>query len=332
MSGTLGGAIGRLAFVGVAGGAAAADAANLYFRNNRYSDLYQEQLRFPTDLNRNETVPYMSMQFSAYRRRSINEQPFYEQQMKISLPIPEGLVEQTTLNYDKTELGSAAGAAVEATSGISGALSGSAGEIAANLGGRIATAVTGAGAAAVGRLANAVGPNVTNALSTLTGVTANPFQVVLFKSPDFRSHTFQWKFAPQSAIESDMLRRIIDTFKYHSLPGISAAGGVFFSYPEILEINFRPTDTYLYRFKPCVVDGITVNFTPNSPSFYRTTNAPTAVQITLRVQEIEIWTKADYLRQTGQFNNPVTPEFIARFTRGQGGGGTAPVPTTPFGV
>jgi hypothetical protein len=75
-----------------------------------------------------------------------------------------------------------------------------------------------------------------------------------------------------------------------------------------LEINFRPSDEFLYRFKPCVVESINVNFTPgSSPSFFRGTStrapAPTAVNIELRVQEIEIWTKADYLRNAdGRFN------------------------------
>jgi hypothetical protein len=41
---------------------------------------------------------------------------------------------------------------------------------------------------------------------------------------------------------------------------------------------------------------VTVNFAPNSPSFFRSTNAPTALQFSIKVQEIEIWTKADYFR------------------------------------
>jgi hypothetical protein len=294
------------AFGGVAGVVAAADAANLYFRNNRFSGLFQDVLTFPSDLKRDLNVPYMSMQFSAYRRRSINDQPFYEQQMNISLPVPEGLVEQTSVGYDKAALGPVAGAAVESLSqGVPTGVG--------QLAGQVGTALSGVGAGALQRLA---GDTVTSAVSSLTGLTANPFQTVLFKSPDFRSHTFRWKFAPETVSETETLRRIIDTFKYHSLPGLSAAGGVFFSYPEILEINFRPTDTYMYRFKPCVVESITVNFAPgNGPSFYRSTNAPTAIQLELRVQEIEIWTKADYLRQAGRFGNPVTPEFLRNLTQ-----------------
>jgi hypothetical protein len=291
---------------GLTAAVALVDAGNLYARGGRFSSLFQQELTFPTDLLRTPGAPYMSMQFSAYRRRSINEQPFYDSQMKIALPIPEGLVEQTSVSYDKTDLGSAAGSIVDAVSqGVPSSLRDAArqiGGVSAGIGTDVARSALGtlfgSGASAVGL----------NALSAISGITANPFQTVLFKSPDFRSHTFRWKFAPETEAETAVLRDLISTFKYHSLPGISAASGVFFSYPEILEINFRPTDEFLYRFKPCVVESITVNFTPgNGPSFYRSTNAPTAVQVELRVQEIEIWTKADYLREAGgRFNNPVS--------------------------
>jgi hypothetical protein len=288
--------------------AAFADAADLYSNRNQSAGLFQDILTFPDDLKRNINVPYMSMQFSAYTRRSITDQPFYDRQMNISLPIPEGLVEQTSLSYDKSaQLGPVAGSAVENLS--RGPLSGI-----GDLTNRIGNIAAGAGAQAIESLASRA-PGALNAVSSLSGLTINPFQTVLFKSPDFRSHTFRWKFAPETVSESETLRKIIDTFKYHSLPGISAAGGVFFSYPEILEINFRPSDVYLYRFKPCVVEGITVNFTPgNGPSFYRSTNAPTVIQLELRVQEIEIWTKADYLRQNGRFGTFVAPQFVPEET------------------
>jgi hypothetical protein len=287
----------------IAGGAAAGlvaavDAGNLYARSGRFSGLRQEEITFPDDLFRTTGTPYMSMQFSAYRRRSIYEQPSYNSQMKIALPIPDGLIEQTSVSYDKASLGSVAGSVVETVSqGMPTSFR--------DLGTQLGTVAAGAGASAIQNLATAA-PNALNALSAISGITANPFQTVLFKSPEFRSHVFRWKFAPETEDETARLRDLINIFKYHSLPGISAASGVFFSYPEILEINFRPTDEFLYKFKPCVVESITVNFTPgNGPSFYRSTNGPTGIQVELRVQEIEIWTKADYLRDaSGRFNNP----------------------------
>lgn len=284
---------------------AAADAISLYNNQSTLAGRLQGDIKFPEDLNRNSNTPFMSMQFSEYRRRSINDQPFFQDLMNIRLPLPKNLVEQTSVQYEKTNLGSVVGATVDALSGYSTPSSGLS-ETVSRLVGKVSQIATGAGVAAIAGTATELGlerqtvQDIGNAASLLTGITTNPFQAVLFKAPHFRSHTFSWTFIPQSQRETEELKKLIDTFRYHTLPGISNAGGVFFSYPEILKINFRPSDQYLYKFKPCVVDSVTVNYAPNGPSFFRSTGAPTAIQFELRLQEIEIWTKADDTRVNGR--------------------------------
>ena len=287
------------------GSMAVNDAVSLYSNQGAMAGRLQNDIMFPGDLNRNSDTPFMSMQFSEYRRRSIQDQPFFQDLMKIRLPMPKNLVEQTAVQYEKANLGSALGAAVDALSGSSSPSSGL-GDTISRLVSGASTIGTGvgvaAGAAAASFIARQLGGSgstvqqFASAASALTGITTNPFQVILFKSPNFRSHTFSWTFLPQSQRETEELKKLIDTFRYHTLPGISNAGGVFFSYPEILKINFKPTDQYLYKFKPCVVDSVTVNYAPNGPSFFKSTNAPTAIQFEIRLQEIEIWTKADDMR------------------------------------
>lgn len=282
--------------LGVGGLAAfAADAASLYMeRDSLIGRLYRDRgisdsLIFPADLNSN--VPYLAMEFKKYERRSISQQPFYAGQGKIRLPIPENLTENTTVSYDKgTSLGPITGALTDAaTSTIAGNF--------ADAGQSLFGAAAGAGAALLGTASRRAGAEtLPSAASALTGLTTNPFQVVLFKAPEFRSHRFSWRFVPKDRDETERLRQLITVFKFHSLPGISAAGGVFFSYPEIIELSFKPTDQFLYKFKPCVVESVSVNYAPNGPSFYRSTNAPTAIQFSVNLQEIEIMTKADFLR------------------------------------
>jgi hypothetical protein len=264
---------------------------------------------FPSDLS-SRNIPFMSMEFNRYQRRSINDQPFYEGLGKIMLPIPENLLETTSVTYNKEALGSAVGAVTDSFSGALGTFNNPA-DIAGNLASRVAGAATGLAAGGLAALASTAGAGVglsersiqqtASALSVLSGITANPFEVMLFKSPDFRKHSFGWNFIPNTLEESELLRQLIETFKYHSLPGISAAGSVFFSYPEIIEINFRPRDEYLYKFKPCVVESVKVNYAPNKPSFVKSSGAPTAIQFQINLQEIEIMTKADFLR--GQRGN-----------------------------
>jgi hypothetical protein len=274
-----------------------------------FADRLQGAILFPPDLIR-DGVPFMSMEFKRYQRRSILDQPFYEGLGKIMLPIPENLVETTSVTYSKEALNSAIGAVTDSLSGATGTFNNPA-DIAGNLAGRVATAATGLAAGGLAGLARAAGETAglseaniqrsASALSALSGITTNPFEVMLFKSPDFRKHTFSWNFVPITLEESELLRLLVETFKYHSLPGISSAGGVFFSYPEIIEINFRPRDQYLYKFKPCVVESVRVNYAPNKPSFVKSSGAPTAIQFQINLQEIEIMTKADFLR--GQRGN-----------------------------
>lgn len=265
-------------------GFAAVDAATLYFSDRgRLAGARQSDILFPLDLNPN--VPYIGMEFKEYNRRSIYQQPLYNSIMRIRLPIPENLVENTRVTYSKENLGSVVGSAAETVSGGGFNLQ------------SILGVFAGAGAGLAAAAAREVPKEVAYGFSAVTGITLNPFQTVLFKAPEFRSHSFSWKFVPKSPDESEMLRVLIETFKYHSLPGISAASGVFFSYPEILEISFNPDDSFLYKFKPCVVESVQVNYAPNSPSFYNSTKAPTAISFDIQLQEIEIWTKADFDRQ-----------------------------------
>jgi hypothetical protein len=292
----------RLGILGLTGAAAIADATALYSRRGSDAGRFQDEIMFPQDLKISAGVPYISMRFVQYQRRSIYNQPVFSDVMKISLPIPENLVERTDVAYSNESLGSAVGAVTESLSGVTRLSS------VQEAGDRIFGATAGIGARVLGAIANTFVGNTNSqaaqefqrgltAASVLTGVTTNPFQVVLFKSPDFRRHTFQWKLVPRNKQESDTIERLVNTFKYHALPGLSP-GAVFFSYPEILEIKFRPADQYLYKFKPCVVKNITVNYAPNSPSFYKSSNAPTAVQFAVELQEIELITKADYLRDS----------------------------------
>lgn len=293
-----------------------------------YLDLYrsnvsgtnQDRLIFPADIASKKA--YIVMRFARYQRRAINQQPFYQTTTGITLPIPNKLVDTTSVTYDKTDLGPVAGAiadtfanigqgndvgrnqsiqgAVQAaalqgvTSAIPGAIGAAAGAVAARAGvsGLSATAIAGSAGVVANRAVN-VGVNV---LQSLTGTSFNPFQTVLFKAPNFKQHSFSWRLIPKNKEESEIIKNIVNIFRYHMLPSVSQAGGIFFGYPEILQIKLFPKDEYTYKFKPCVVESVSINYAPNGPSFYRETEAPTAVEFTIQVSEIEIWTKQDFNR------------------------------------
>jgi len=277
---------------------AAPDAIDLYQNRSALSSWRDQNISFPVDIKGNA---YIHMRFEKYSRRSIREQPFFSPQNSMKLPLPKELVDNVNVNYSTEDLGPFIGAAADTlarsgdlstSNGISDAIS------------RITSAVQ-AGAADIGAGAGASVLSATvgrtaigSAISSLTGIAINPFQTILFKSPSFKKHRFSWKLVPKNEQESKDIETIVSLFKYHMLPGISNAGGVFFSYPEILQVKLFPKDEYLYRFKPCVVESVSVNYAPNGPSFYRQSQAPTAIDFSISLQEIEIWTKADYLRNS----------------------------------
>lgn len=287
----------------VAGAAAiAADAGALI--GERSSFIVNDQnVQFPSDLK----TAYISMRFEKYVRRSINEQPFFQPQETIRLALPGELTDNISVNYQTESLGSLVGAGVEAASNIpnlnfsfdsvqrvlqSGIGVAGAGALTAIQSG-LTDASRGSG---LGSIIASQASRGLSGLSALTGITPNPYQTVLFKSPNFKKHKFSWTLVPKNEQESRDIQFIISLFKYHMLPGISGANALFFSYPEILQIKLFPRDDYLYKFKPCVVETVSVNYAPNGLSFYRISGAPVAINFSIMLQEIEIWTKADYVR------------------------------------
>lgn len=259
------------------------DAVSLYNQRGDFVAANQN-VQFPTDLS----DAYIHMRFSKYVRRSIREQPRLDPQEGIKLPIPSRLVDTQSLEYSQENLGPMYGAAAEAVSAAGN-------PSLETLGQQLIGGATGVGASQLQALL-AGQQGALGAISSVTGLAINPFQTMLFKSPGFKSHNFSWKLVPSNEDESNRIESIVRLFKYHSLPAVSYGSGVLFAFPDILEIKLFPIDTYTYRFKPCVVENVSVNYAPNGPSFYRGTRAPTAVELSISLKEIEIWTKADYFR------------------------------------
>jgi hypothetical protein len=282
------------------------DAKNLYVDRYREStSKYQNQIEFPTDLT-NTSKHYISFWFQAYQKRSINNSPFLRSQGTIRLPMPDNLKDNTEVTYSTKSLNPIVGAALDilsqgSVSNITRTDSAMSTEVRAAAG-NLATAL--GLATAIGRGAEA-GGEVVNAAKAYTGVTQNPYQTVLFENPQFKTHSFTWKLIPSNAEESKKIKDIIRTFQFHMLPGVTTGAGVLFSFPSMVTVSLFPSSEYLYRFKPCVIDKVDIDYAPggeSSPSFYRNLpGAPTAISLKISLQEIEYWTNNDY--ETNTFND-----------------------------
>lgn len=127
-------------------------------------------------------------------------------------------------------------------------------------------------------------------LGTFAGETVNPFQFMMFKRPAFKEHTLTWTLAPNSEAESNNLRDIIKECKRAALP--PNVTDKMIQYPKLAMVSFKPSG-YLYKFKPCVIVAVQVDYTASGqPSFFKN-GAPTIVNLTLQLKEYQLQSAQD---------------------------------------
>jgi hypothetical protein len=222
-------------------------------------------LNFPVDLGKNGFNYWMSFSFYNYQLPlfGIGFNGVLSDQGTVRLPLPNQMIDNQQVQYNDVKLKEALSKLIPAS-------------------GNKAVSVIGGALSAVGQAA--------------AGAIINPFMVIMFQSPTFKKHTLTWKLTPSSEQESRDLNQIINTFKYNQLPA-KALGGFLLSFPNIVQITVSVNNpTYFtYVFKPAVIEDLQVTWTPSGqPSFFGSTQAPTEVQITMAIQEIEFWTQEDY--------------------------------------
>lgn len=281
---------------------AAGSARDLYNLRGPMSSQFQQPLTFPLDLIRDRRNFHTSFSFMAYEKRSIQDQPFLRSMGTVRLPIPDNLKDNTSVTYSPQDLTPAVGAALEQLMG-EGGVSALTPELGNSVSETIQSGIRSLGAAASiggaalegGAAGFVAGTRPGQAVSAYSGMAVNPYQTILFEKPEFKTHSFSWKIMPKNEQESDTARNIFRTFQFHMLPGVSEGTGLFFSYPSRVIVSLYPSSEFLYRFKPCVIRSVNINYAAGgNPSFFKSTDAPTAMTISVQLQEIEYWTNNDY--------------------------------------
>ena len=146
----------------------------------------------------------------------------------ITLNIQDKPSTNYTVNYQEDKLGAVGGILAGGSSAAQGietlkdfATEAGRGGIQAFVG-----AVTGAFGGPGGRL-----------LQIGTKQVTNSFREQFFESVDFRNFNFRHTFMPRSRAEALNVRRILNLFKFHMHPELSAAG-LFYLYPSEFEIRY----------------------------------------------------------------------------------------------
>lgn len=154
---------------------------------------------------------------------------------------------------------------------------------------------------ALRRFADTVASGAGSQIDQILGNVVNPYNVATFKNSQSRSHQLDFMLIPRTAAESVIIKHICDTFIWHSLPATTAGlqgatvngQSMFLNMPDEVEISFYGS-TALYTFARAVITNVTIDYAPfGEPSFFLD-DAPTAVHLSLAIQEIQQLTQSSY--------------------------------------
>lgn len=197
-------------------------------------------VQFPSDLGKYQFL-IIESEFV-----NVNDIQF---QRAYKLPIPTPLHENYSTNYDHNFN------LLDASTQLVGAAAGGRG---GGGGGGIFSPET---ESLIGGL---IGPAVRLGSAAL-GLSVNQFKTVTLSNPSFRTHELNWKFSPKTFDESRRIREIIFGLKKGMAPRFTLAN-LAFAFPKVYSLMFIPNMHYLYKFKPCVLQELLVDYQGGNPA------------------------------------------------------------------
>lgn len=257
--------------------------------------------QFPSDLPQISGQMYtMLFQFYKYDRPSILQAPTLIPYGGIALPLPANLIDKSAQNYSEESGFSVANALLENMP--RGSTFASVSEGLAGISTAAGAVASASGISAINNVATSIaGAQALNKALAFSGVVQNPFLSVLFNSPSFKRHAFTWTFIPETAQNTENLNFILNKFRYHSMPDLNAApGGLLLNYPDMCIPTLVPQG-YMYDFKQCVIESMSINYAPGDTPAFNTKQAPNAIQFSISLLEIEYWIKSDLLSASKNF-------------------------------
>ena len=230
---------------------------------------------FPSDIPKHH--------FSIYEYSSPSATTRQLEQIYI-LPLPRTLTDSKSINYND---------------GFN--IIGSIGALAA-AGGNLAGGVKGGVVAAVGQSMQNIEGVAQAAIKTLSGggLSINNLNMVTLDIPQFQRFSLDFILAPKTRDESDEINNIAFNLKKYSHPSGAFKGGtgvnLVLSFPRIYLMAFNPSPKYLYKFKPCVIENITVSYAPAGTTFYKVEgeSIPESLHLHLQCKELEVWVQENF--------------------------------------
>ena len=229
----------------------------------------------------------------------------------IILPIPSNVQDGNTVNYEDSRLNGLTGAVASAASGLMNASFSNLGENIKDVTETFGKNMGGAGTAQdlinkffVSQAAGLVGGNlsVNSLLAREQGAIFNPNMELLFNGPTIRSFRFQFKMTPRNQKEGQEVRQIIREFKRSMAPKVTTVGNsdnnnLFLKTPDVFELTYRQgkeNHKFLNKFKQCVLQDISVNYTGEGTYATYDDGTPVSMIMDLTFKELEPIYDTDY--------------------------------------
>jgi len=137
-----------------------------------------------------------------------------------------------------------------------------------------------------------------NTVQQLAGVLLNEVRFVSMNQPSFKKHQLSWILSPNNPAEAQTLNKIRYGLQKGSTPKIDESY-LLLKFPRIYIPFITPNSHYLMKFKPCVIEQVSVTFNGmGGHSFYRgmdnvSDKAPQSMSLAISLLELEIWVDSD---------------------------------------
>ena len=128
--------------------------------------------------------------------------------------------------------------------------------------------------------------------SRLAGYPINPRVEVMFSKTNLRQFVFEFLMAPRNEQESENMKAIVRTLRFHSAPELdSSTAGFTWIPPAEFDFTFYNKgveNTNIPRVNTCVLDRIEVDYAPQGVYSTFSNGHPVAARLSLGVREIEV--------------------------------------------
>jgi hypothetical protein len=209
----------------------------------------------------------------------------------IALHIPNQLSVRYATQWGEAETATAQALMSAGSSGVNAvgaALSGNASAAKKNL---TDTMATGAEAAFAYGMNKVPGKD---AISGAAGLASNPKKEQTFQGVDFRKFTFDYQFYPRDEAEAQNVLNIIHQFKLHMHPEFKSELNYVWIYPSEFDITYYTSGTEnlnLHKHTSCVLESMSVNYTPNGNFSVFANGMPTQINMSLEFRELQLASK-----------------------------------------